>query len=834
MEVLDDLLRWAPSNVIEQQLSVHGSVLARIAPRLSGGEAVSPVGAQSDGERAHYRLFEAVTDFLVELARSTPLLIVLEDLHWADEPTVLLFKYVVTMPNVDGLAIIGTYRSTDLDDTPLAALLPDLHREPEVLRVELDGLTDGEVIELLQEQSGHPLDEHGQRVARLVRRDTAGNPFFLVQLLQSDGQLSLDDALESVLTDVPSVPLSLRETISARVSRLGHQTAGLLRSAAVAGDEFDTDLLRVITHLSEPDLVSSLDSAIRAQLLVDAQGRGVRLAFVHALVPHVLRSELSAVRRHALHRAVAQGMEVLYGQDGGEHVAALAYHWRLGCDSSTVGRALRFARLAAERAVEQLAPAEAVRWYQDAMELHLQQPKSDPQERCELLIRLGEAQREAGDAAFRETLLEAARLAERLQDTERLVRATLANTRGFTSATGEIDTERVEMLKAAIQAIDTKDSPERARLLAAQAVELAFSEQREKPLELSEQALAMARRCGDDAALARVLASRFFAIWTPDTLSIRLAESEENVLVCERLGDPLAQSQALHWRANACIEAADMVGARKCMRRVKELSNRLREPTVMWLSAYNDANLALALGKLDEAAELTLKALELGQRSGQPDALPVYAAQVSNLRFSQGRLGELIPLIDQILSEHAAITGFRALLALARCEQEDREQAQMAFAYDAGTGFTELSYDVTWLSVVCIYAHVCARLAEVEAARTLYRMLEPWSKQVAVSVVAWGCVAHYLGMLATTLEDFGHADHHFKYASRVHNEMGTPVWSAQTGLESARMLAARRRRGDRLRARGIAEQVRVDAQKLGCRVIARDAGAVLDLLTSDV
>jgi hypothetical protein len=248
----------------------------------------------------------------------------------------------------------------------------------------------------------------------------------------------------------------------------------------------------------------------------------------------------------------------------------------------------------------------------------------------------------------------------------------------------------------------------------------------------------------------------------------------------------------------------------------------------MWQAAYNDANLALALGQLDQAEELATKALELGQRSGQPDALPVFAAQLASLRFDQGRLGELVPLIEQVLTEHAGITGFRALLALARCEQQEPEHARRAIAHDADSGFRELAYDVTWLSVVCIYGHVCARLGELGAARTLYSMLEPWGDQVAMSVVGWGCVSHYLGMLATATEDFTAASEHLAHAAHTHEVMATPVWSARTQLETARMLAARRHRGDSARSRHLAEQAREAAQRLGCETVARDASAVLE------
>jgi DNA-binding SARP family transcriptional activator len=830
VEALDDLMGSAPSSIIEQHLRAHGPVLARIAPWLALVHPDTTSSQPPEGDGAQYRLFVAIGDLLTQIARQARLLLVLEDLHWADEPTVLLLKHLLTMPNVRSLTIVASYRSTDLENRPLGGLLPHLHRELGVRRIDLDGLSDEEAIELVQAHTRARLDEDQQLAACRLRRYAAGNPFFLVQLIQRGGGDGGDGAGLALNGEEQRLPPSLRETISARIAGLSDRAPELLSAAAVAGDEFELALLHDLTSIPEQEVLAIVEAAIGAQLLLDAHGPESRLAFVHALVPDVLRSELSVARRRMLHRGVAEGMERLYGSGGGEHIAALAYHWHQGREPPHIEPALRTARLAAARAMEKLAPAEAVRWCQNALELHAQQPDPDPPERCELMIALGEAQRAAGDAGFRETLLEAARSAHRLGRSDRLVQATLANTRGFTSATGQIDTERVAMLEAALTSIDDADSPERARLLAAQAVELAFCGERSAPLGLSGQALEMARRGGDDSALAQVLTTRFFAIWTPETLASRLAESEENVHVCERLGDPLAQSQALHWRANACIEACDMDAARQCVERQRELSGRLREPTVMWLSAYNDANLALASGRLEEAEQLALRALELGQQSEQPDALPVFAAQLANLRFDQGRLGELVPLIEQVLSDHAGITGFRALLALALWESGEPHRARAAVAYDAERDFTQLSYDVTWLSVVCIYAHVCSRLGEQDAARTLYSLLEPWRDQVAVSVVAWGCVAHYLGMLAAAFGDFDAAERHLEHARQVHAQMSAPVWSVETLLETGRLLAARGAPGEIAHAGDLGQEAFERSRELGAERVARDARQLLDAM----
>jgi DNA-binding SARP family transcriptional activator/tetratricopeptide (TPR) repeat protein len=790
-ELLDELLPMLADDVVDRHIDVHGTVLGRIAPALRVRAPSRAPDTRDDIEGAHHRLFVAAGDLLIEQARRAPLVLVLEDLHWGDEATVVLLKYLLTMPGADSLGVVGTYRSTELQGRPLSRLLPELHREQGIARIELCGLTDDDVVQLLRSNDDAILDEEIHLTARRLRHASAGNPFFLLQLLQSPAGSASDDGgrPEGAWAGESPLPTGLRETIIERVGRLGGRAPDLLTAAAVAGDEFELELLRGLAGVDDAELIMIIEAAIGAQLLVDASDPRSPMSFVHALVPEVLRAELSVTRRQALHRAVAISLERLYGVDGGDHIAALAHHWQQGWERGDLDRALHCTRLAAERASERLAPAEAAHAYRHALDLLDCRAVPEPSDRCEVLIRLGEAERQAGDPGFRETLLTGARLALDLGDRGRLVRAALANTRGFTSATGEIDMGRVEMLNAALDLTDPGDSPQRARLLAGKAVELAFCGQRSRPIELSASALAMARRCQDDTTLARVLSNRFFAIWAPDTLETRLAESAENVELCERLGDPVLQAQALHWRANACLEVGDLPGARRCVERTLEISDRTREPTIMWQSTYNRANLALALGDLEQAEPLAMEALELGQRSGQPDALAVFGAQLAYLRFVQGRLEELAPLLEQILVEHPGITGFRAVVALAYCEQHDHGQARAAMQYDASRDFATLADDVTWLSVTCIYAHVCARLDDRRSAAILYRMLKPWRDQVAVSVVAWGCVSHYLGMLAATLGEPDRAMAHMAAAAAAHDRMGTAIWRAQTQSEIARLVA---------------------------------------------
>ncbi len=183
-------------------------------------------------------------------------------------------------------------------------------------------------------------------------------------------------------------------------------------------------------------LLDLLDEAVAASLLQESPERAGRFTFTHALVEHTLYEDLGRARRARLHKRVAVALEEQCGDEPGERLGELAGHWAAAVVSTDTAKAIHYARRAAERALEQLAPDEAARWYRQALELHDQAPGGDRSERCDLLIGLGEAQRQTGNPEFRQTLLDAAQLAQELDDADRLARAVLANTRGLTSQFG--------------------------------------------------------------------------------------------------------------------------------------------------------------------------------------------------------------------------------------------------------------------------------------------------------------------------------------------------------------------------------------------------------------
>ncbi|MFL5864604.1 MAG: hypothetical protein ACJ780_28225, partial [Solirubrobacteraceae bacterium] len=610
---------------------------------------------------------------------------------------------------------------------------------------------------------------------------TNGNPFFITELVRGlletgamvdrDGHLRVADRAE--LTR--DLPVSIAETLAQRLGRLPDEVRLCLDAASVVGEEFDLELVVEILHPAA--VAPAAETALRAGVLIAVPGPHTRFRFSHALMHGYVYRQLSPARQTELHRRIAVALEQRV-QSGASQAAELAQHWLAAVDAE-LETALRYAVLAGDDALAKLAPDEARRWYVGALELLGRRPGAADEHRCELLIKRGGAERQAGDRRFRETLLDAADIAHEIGDDDRLVRAALQNSRGMQSETGVVDQGRIATLERAVRVVGPADSPQRVRLLAMHAAELMYSQEWERRVTLSDEALVTARRLDDAQALSEVLNMRFVTLLAPETLSERQANTAEAVAVAERLTDPLVRFYAYHWRAYACIEAGDVVAARSWAAREQDIADRYRQPTTLWLRCADEANMAIISGQLDLAEDLAGAALEIGQQS-EPDALPCYAAQRTAIAFERGQMDELVPLLHQATRDNPGVPGFRATLALALTETGRLDEARSLIAHPVATRFAELPYDVTWLTVVCLYARVAASLGDLASAEILYQMLEPWGEQVAFPAFGvWGPVALYAGSLALMLGETPTAERHFLAAAQTAVRAGAPLWEAR-------------------------------------------------------
>jgi len=440
---------------------------------------------------------------------------------------------------------------------------------------------------------------------------------------------------------------------------------------------------------------------------------------------------------------------------------------------------------------------------------------------------LGEAQRQAGLPGSRETFLDAAHRAQDLGATDRLVAAALGNSRGFFSSIGVIDVDKVAVLESALDALGDDDGRERALLLATLCSELALGTTLDRRQELADAARAMARRLGDPDTVIRTLNLVCDPLQVPSTLTERMVDAKEALELSELLGDP----DLLFWTGAysrlAAVQAGDFEMAGRCLATMRAVIRGLREPTMMWVTLFNDAADALLTGDPDRAEQFATAALEIGTESGQPDAFGFYGAELIGIRRQQGRYGELVPMIEQVAAENPALPVFRATLAEGHMEAGNVDMAERMLEA-AVADITSLPYDVVWIFAVASYADVATELHAEAPARLLLDLLAPFDDQVLfIGATAGSPVAYYCGSLESVLGRYDEAEKHFAKAAELNARGQLEFSAAVTHLQWGRMLSARGGPGDLERARNLLAQAHDTAVSRGYAGIARRATAAL-------
>jgi hypothetical protein len=826
VQALRHFVAEAPQAVLRAHVERHGGDLARLLPTLGDRVSDLPAPRQSDPETERYLLYAAVADLLEGAGEQEPLLLILDDLHWADGPTLSLLRHVATAGASMCALVVGTYRDSDLSrDHPLAALMADLHREQCVERLKLTGLETSDVVALVEAAAGHEMDEDGRALAQEIARETAGNPFFAGELLrhlaESGATVQQDGGRWRLVGSVAELglPQSVREVVGRRVERLGPDARTALSAAAVIGRDFDLGLLAAVIDLPEARLLDVLEEAVAASLLQETGESAGRFTFTHALVEHTLYEDLGRTRRARLHQRVAEALEEQCGEQPGERLGELAAHWAAAVVSTDTAKALHYAQQAAQHALAALAPDEAARWYQHALDLHSQAARGDHFERCELLIGLGEAQRQIGNPAFRKTLLDAAELAQQLGDTDRLYRAVLGNTRGFSSQLGAVDDERVQALEATAQALPDSD-PRRAQVLALLASELIYSGEPSRCRQLAAEAIEIARAVGDEVSLAHTLAHAAWAIWVPDTLEERQRLLDELFDLTQRLDNPWLSFIAAFRRCAVGIEAGDRSSTESSLTTLRALAASVPQPIIQWIWLQFEFCWVTMQGDLQASEQWAIQAAEAGAAAGEPDALIIFGGQLAGLRNLQGRLGELAEQTVQLASEDDSLAAWRAGAALALIEDGREDEAR---ALALAENLQSIPWENAWSTAMIIWAIVFSRLRLVERAGELYELLAPFSGQLAAAPgTVFGTVAWALGTLAATLERYEQAEVHFATAAEIEERLGAPIFLARTHAAWARALIARGRPEDLDRAQPMLNQAHDTAARLGAEGITRE------------
>jgi hypothetical protein len=607
-----------------------------------------------------------------------------------------------------------------------------------------------------------------------------------------------------------SVPEGVRDVIGRRLSRLSATSNELLSMASVMGRDIDVEVLAAVTDSSEDAMLDSLDEAVRARL-VDEAGAD-RYRFSHALVRATLYDELSATRRRRLHRRVAEALEKLNSED----VVALAFHYvQAGPDGGLMTRAVHYTLSAAERALAARGLADAEARFLQVIEVLDDVGLDECPERVAALCGVGECQRDQGNQEYRATLLEASRLAREIGEVTLLVRAVLANSRGFTSTVGLVDQERIEFIEAALDAVGTDPSGERAQLLGLLAAEISYSGDHQRRLALADEAESMARELGSPDLRARVFIRTATAAMSNGRIEQLLARSEEGTRLADATGDPAMRVLARLWWSADLWTTGDIDGLRRVTAELAAMADDC-SPTIQWDSRCFLIRLALLDGDLSEAERQNNECLALGESIGEPDAFMWWGAVESALAGYRG-FG-FAPAADAraFADAYPGSPTWRLGQAYALAFAGDRQGARRVLE-DYGLEPEKLDDEPFPLVGPAQFAEVAYRLGDPELAARCWRLLERhrgrWSHYFLASTT--GPVELSLGQCAFAGGNFDEAVALYTTAYEVLQAAGALGMMPRVLLHLTEAHLARSTDGDRVRAHELVDTARAQAKAMG-------------------
>lgn len=819
MQVIRAHARASRKADLLRELGTGGPWIAELLPDLRDALPDLAVASHpADSEEARFLFFDAIGVFVRNSSAARALVVILDDVQWADEPSLLLLQFLARNLTDARVLFVAGYRDVEAKLVPeVAGRIAALSSDANVIR--LRGLSAPQV-GLLIESRGSRLPS--AEAIGAVHRATDGNPLFvgeLVNLLVAEGKFDRAEREASL-----PIPDRVREVIRRRLSFVSEECRRILAAAAVLGRDFACMALSDVCRLPAERALQLLSEARTGGFVVEMATAAGRFSFTHDLVRETLYDDLSYGERIELHKSTAETLERLYSADVEDHLTELARHFFAAAAAGTAERAVDYSIRAGDRCARQLASEEAAAHYERALQA-LELAGSGGDERClRLWLSLGEVRWWAGRLRDSTAAYErAAEVAQKLGAGAEYAQAAIGLAGRGDFHYGVVDEGLIRVLERGLDGLGDEDGAVGAMLMARLAVALAFSPERERAALLARTAVDRARRVGDKQALQFVLICGLHATWGPDNLDERLATSRE----VARLGAEIGEA-ALASGGNTplfFLEAGDVTAANRESERKSAHSLRCRF-CASW-AGVGRARRALFEGRFDEVEGLAQQVLAARRELQDEEAADVVFGQLLLLRREEGRLGEIVEDILRLAERYRAVPFWRAALGWVYAELGLGSKARLELERLALAEFTAIPRDMYWLASLAILSEVVIHLGDTRRAGEIYSLLLPYAGRSAVVFgLCFGSVARPLGCLAAMRPELGEAARHFEDALDANRLLGSPPWVAHTEYDYARMLLTRGMLEDREKGLDLLARCTKTARELAMKSLLDKAEAL--------
>lgn len=784
--------------------------LVRLLPELPERlpDLALPTHADTDTER--YRLFEGVMGWLDTASAHEPVVLVIDDAHWATQSTLQLLDHINRSQLATGTTMVITARDTAPDENPeLSDLIAKGQGVENQAVIRLGGLQPGAVQELLAHHASDPddarLDVFRDYDVGAVVQQTAGNPL-LIRALGSTGGVDL------------------RSAVRRRLTNLQPQVQQTLTVASIIGLEFDANIVAHASHRDQFDVLDDLEHAVAARLLVDV--RADRFRFVHALVRASLREEVTSGRRARWHARIGAAIQDMDGASSGDRTIALAHHFAEASanDPSLRPVAVGHLRRAAAQASAQLSFVDSAAHLDKALGLSAE---SDLLLRAELAIGKGDAQKSAGLSLVALQAYDHAFADACCADDGRLTVAAALRYEDASWRPGRFGGPAVERLRIAEEKVDPADAESRARIQIGLTRALAMCGDITASRAAWQKAAQLITRIGDVEievqGLNAHLANMIPLEWGADDRSVLLDRLAQ---IAPQVKDVEESNLARQVQLSYLLRQGRMHDYRQLQEELRDATRQLHSRFWDYILANHYAMLALYEGNLSEAADAAEVCLSLAQHLVDEDNSGLYGLRMFLIRREQQRLSPLVPVLRQLASSDDSTGFWSPGLALLLAETGNRDAAMELFE-----GFSKADFDIPrdamWSTVMTMFIELAVSLGDPDACKGLYDRFSADSAPLVVtgaSLICFGSSDRYLGMLALTFGDLQLAETHLLKAIDIDARNGSVLWTTHAQLWLARLRKAQGRDAD---AAALAGDVARVGQARGYAALQADAQALL-------